>query len=128
MKIYTADRETGTFIDQCDTIAQALELIAKYEESDKLDDTYEDNFYDVVNENHESLDTSFASVLKDLRTHLGYTQKSLSDELLIPKRTIEDWERGLATPPLWTQLLILNKLKETNKRKESNYDLQILLQ
>lgn len=54
--------------------------------------------------------TDFASTLKDLRTHLGYTQKSLSDELLIPKRTIEDWERGLATPPVWAQKLIIDKL------------------
>lgn len=55
MKIYTADRETGVFIDEFATIEEAKKAIEKYEELDKQDGTYEENFYDVVNENHESL-------------------------------------------------------------------------
>ena len=55
MKIYTADRETGTFIEECESIAQAQELIKKYEAEDLVDGTYEEDFYDIVNENHESI-------------------------------------------------------------------------
>lgn len=55
MKIYTADRETGTFIDEVTTIEEGLKLIASYEETDKINELYEPNFYDVVNENHESV-------------------------------------------------------------------------
>ncbi len=56
MKIYTADRETGTFIDECATIEEAKNIIAEYEASDRKDGIYEPDFYDVVNENHESME------------------------------------------------------------------------
>lgn len=52
--IYTADRETGTFIDEFETVGDALAAIRQYEEEDKADETYEPEFYDVVNENHDS--------------------------------------------------------------------------
>ena len=53
--IYVADRETGTFISKVDSIRQGLLLIEAYEIVDKLNGTYEPNFYDVVNLHHESL-------------------------------------------------------------------------
>ena len=52
MKIYTADRETGTFIDEIETIKEGNDLILKYEAADKENDSYEPNFYAVVDENH----------------------------------------------------------------------------
>ena len=55
MKIYTADRETGTFIEECATIEEAKNIISEYEASDIKDGIYEPDFYDVVNENHESI-------------------------------------------------------------------------
>lgn len=54
-KIYTADKETGTFIDSFETLEEAEKAIAKYEEDDKLNDIYEENFYDIVDENHCSI-------------------------------------------------------------------------
>lgn len=51
-KIYTADRETGTFIEECKSIAEAKELIAQYEEQDKINDVYTEDFYAIVDENH----------------------------------------------------------------------------
>lgn len=53
--IYTADRETGTFIDECESIEEAQNKIAEYEESDKADGTYEPDFYDIVYENHMTI-------------------------------------------------------------------------
>ena len=55
MKIFTADRETGTFIEECESIEQARELIKKYEAEDMSNGLYEENFYDIVNENHETI-------------------------------------------------------------------------
>ena len=54
-RIYTADRETGTFIEECNSVRDALTKIADYEKQDKLDGSYEEDFYDVVDENHCTL-------------------------------------------------------------------------
>lgn len=55
MKIYTANRETGSFIEEAETIDMAKAMIRFYEAEDKRNDVFEPNFYDVVNQNHESL-------------------------------------------------------------------------
>lgn len=52
MKIYTADRETGTFIEECKSIKEAKEFIAQYEEQDRINDVYTANFYAMVDEEH----------------------------------------------------------------------------
>jgi hypothetical protein len=52
MKIYVADRETGTFIEECKTVEEARQLIAQYEETDKKEGTYEEDFYAIVDEEH----------------------------------------------------------------------------
>lgn len=51
---YTADRETGTFIDEFETVGDALEAIHQYEEDDKAEGVYVPEFYDVVDENRNS--------------------------------------------------------------------------
>lgn len=55
MRVYTACRETGTLIDEFNTVEEALEEIKRYEIIDKKDGIYESNFYDVVNEERYSL-------------------------------------------------------------------------
>ena len=54
-KLYTADRATGTFIEEVSTIKEGLELIADYEIQDKINDVFEADFYDVVDENHRTM-------------------------------------------------------------------------
>ena len=54
--LFTADRETGTFIDKVDSVYDGLKLIKFYEDRDMADETYEPNFYDIVDENHCSID------------------------------------------------------------------------
>ena len=51
-KYYTADRETGTFIEECNSVEEAREFIAGYEEQDKINDVYSENFYAIVDESH----------------------------------------------------------------------------
>ena len=55
MKIYTANRENGDFIEEAESVNVAKAMIKFYEDEDKRNDVFEPNFYDVVNENHESL-------------------------------------------------------------------------
>lgn len=57
MKIYTADKETGTFIEECKSIQEAKKLIQQYEKEDKKENIYTANFYDIVNEDHETINT-----------------------------------------------------------------------
>lgn len=54
-KLYVADRETGTFIDEVRTIDDGLLKIKEYEENDKSEGVYEPGFYDVVDEEHGSV-------------------------------------------------------------------------
>lgn len=48
--------------------------------------------------------------LKEARKLAGLTQKGMSEQLNIPKRTIEDWERGISTPPKYVEQLVIEKL------------------
>ena len=52
----------------------------------------------------------FAENLKTARKNAGMTQQSMADLMLIPKRTIEEWERGNRTPPPYVQRFVLNEL------------------
>lgn len=46
--VYTACRETGDVIDRFATIEEAKREIARYEERDQNDGTFEAHFYDIV--------------------------------------------------------------------------------
>ena len=49
--------------------------------------------------------------IKEARKSAGLTQKRMSELLLIPLRTIENWESGKRNPPLWAENLIVEKLQ-----------------
>ena len=53
---------------------------------------------------------SFRDKLKKARKAAGLTQQTMADRMLIPKRTIEDWERGVSAPHQYVQRLVLNEL------------------
>lgn len=54
--------------------------------------------------------------IKEARLKAGLTQKSMSELMKIPKRTIENWESGVNTPPAWAERLILKELEEVDGR------------
>lgn len=54
---------------------------------------------------------TFANRFRSLRRKVGLTQKELADITEIPKRTIEDWERGFRLPPAYVQKLVIEKLE-----------------
>ncbi len=55
--------------------------------------------------------TPFSEALKAARKEAGLTQKTLSEVSEIPRRTIEDWERGIITPAPYVQKLVLEWIK-----------------
>lgn len=60
---------------------------------------------------------NFKEKLKEARIEKGYTQDQLSAIMGIPKRTIEDWERGVRNPPIWTQKMVLTFLRQQKNVK-----------
>jgi len=42
------DREAGNEIEECETRKEAEKIILEYEEQDKKEGTYKDNFYEIV--------------------------------------------------------------------------------
>ena len=48
--------------------------------------------------------------VKKARREAGLTQKDLSEWLGIPRRTIEDWDRGASSPLKWVEDLLVEKI------------------
>lgn len=55
--------------------------------------------------------------IKQLRTMSGMTQAQFADYFNIPKRTVENWETGVRTPPEYVVRLIEYKLTNEGKIK-----------
>lgn len=53
MKYYTADREAGNRIECFDTKEEAMKAIKRYEQEDRDEGIYVENFYDVEEEGDE---------------------------------------------------------------------------
>lgn len=63
-------------------------------------------------------DRSFADELKQARAATGMSQQGMADRMLIPKRTIENWEAEKSTPPPYVQRFVLNELEQLRIEKE----------
>ena len=70
----------------------------------------------VVNQNCPSEPLTFAEKLKKARNAAGLTQQNMADLTLIPKRTIEEWERANRVPPSYVQRFVLNELENLKKQ------------
>ena len=62
--------------------------------------------------------TEFKDALKAARAATGLSQQAMADQMLIPKRTIEEWEAGRRTPPPYVQRFVLNELNGMKKEGE----------
>lgn len=60
----------------------------------------------------------FAKTFKTLRLAAGLTQQCVADQMLIPKRTIQDWEGEKRTPPPYVQRFVLNELRNGSQKEE----------
>lgn len=54
-KLYVADKETGTFIEEVASVEEGQELIRQYEEKDKAEGQYTEDFYNIVDEEHTTI-------------------------------------------------------------------------
>lgn len=61
---------------------------------------------------------NFAEKFKAARKAAGLTQQGMEDWMQIPRRTVQDWEKGLMTPPPYVQRLVLKELESMKKEKE----------
>ena len=52
MKIYTAVRESGDFIEEVESIKEGLAFIEQYEREDEEEGNYEEDFYELEWEDH----------------------------------------------------------------------------
>lgn len=69
------------------------------------------------------------SKIKDARLKAGLTQKSMSELMEIPKRTIENWDSGVTAPPEYVERFILKELEEIGKKIEmENKDVYIVVE
>lgn len=59
---------------------------------------------------------TFSERLKEARKETGLSGAKLAERMLIPKRTLENWESGLRVPPLYVQRFVLNELEELKKK------------
>lgn len=54
---------------------------------------------------------------KAARLAAGLTQLEMSERMLIPKRTIENWENDVRQPPPYVKRFVLNELAEIAKNR-----------
>lgn len=65
---------------------------------------------------------SFKEKLKKARKAAGLTQQTMADRMLIPKRTVEDWERGISAPAQYVQRFVLNELRDLAEATRNDGD------
>lgn len=60
----------------------------------------------------------FAERFKAARKAAGLTQDEMFIAMDIPRRTVQEWENGRHTPPIYFQRLVLEKLESMKIEKE----------
>lgn len=93
MKYYVACKETGDFICEVANVNEGLKLIKKYEAEDRKNGDYSEDFYDVVNEEHCSVE--YLIPLKVRREKAGLSQSQLADKAGVNIRMIQFYEQGV---------------------------------
>ena len=55
--------------------------------------------------------TKFAEQLKEARKAAGLTQQDMTERMLIPRRTVQEWEAERREAPPYVQRFVLNELR-----------------
>ena len=58
--------------------------------------------------------------IKEARLEAKLTQAQMSERMGIPKRTIEEWERGNRKPPEYVERLVIAELERIAKNNQRN--------
>ena len=59
----------------------------------------------------------FSEELKEARAQARLSQQALAELIKVPKRTYESWEMGERVPPMYAQLLVLEKVRSLAENK-----------
>lgn len=57
--------------------------------------------------------------IKEIRKLTGLSQVKFSERYEIPRRTLEDWERGVSNPPAYVLNLLEFKVKYDKEKGEA---------
>lgn len=63
---------------------------------------------------------AFSEEFKEIRENMDMSQKEISTHLGVPKRTWQDWEHGLRTPPKYVLEWIKRILEYEKLEKQMN--------
>jgi putative transcriptional regulator len=129
-KILIIDREIKEF-ETLDKIIKnskifdgGLEFLLGITNQEELDHasprvSYEDGCTVIYEESVSESDTEYIHVpmsVKEMRKKLGLSQVAFSKKYEIPRRTLEDWERGINTPPKYVILLLERAVLEDTEK------------
>lgn len=76
---------------------------------------YDGNDWDAANEKMRELYRVSQFTVREIREAVQMTQKQFSEALLIPKRSIENWEADKRKPPEYVRFYMLTYLKIFNR-------------
>ena len=62
--------------------------------------------------------------IKEIRNQIGWSQANMAAILNIPKRTIENWESGVSTPPPYVETLIINEIDRRMQPKTPAFSIR----
>lgn len=90
MKYYVANHETGDMIEEVNSIEEGEALIKQYEESDKAEGIYEEDFYTIMEKDFYFIQHKYKMSIKQI-----------SDRFSIPYRTVQNWANGTRNCPTY---------------------------
>lgn len=59
--------------------------------------------------------------IRELREHLGLSQRKFAEKYGIPRRTVEDWDRGLGNQDSWA-IKLLNRVVKEDVKSDLRYN------
>jgi DNA-binding transcriptional regulator YiaG len=57
------------------------------------------------------------TTFRELRASTGMTQQAFADRFGIPKRTVENWDSGVSTPPPYVLSMMIEILGKPSQKK-----------
>lgn len=98
------DREAGNEIEKFATMQEAEEALKRFEEEDKAEGIYTEDFYEIKSD--------IGARVHAMRTRAQLSAQKFGDYYGIPLRTIQDWEREVRTAPEYVINLLERAVNE----------------
>lgn len=83
------DREAGNVIEKNLSKEEAEKMLVQFEEKDKEEDIYEEDFYEIY----------YEMEIKDIKNKYRMSLKEISERFGIPYRTVQNWNAGVRECP-----------------------------